>query len=109
MSVRFLPTWPEPFAMPLGNFVDFEFSSNRADSQALAATTTARQRICFSVLVVLSIYDTAFTRPLSSTNSSRAIALLMIERFPVFIAGKIMAWLDVKAEAVRHPRPHCPQ
>ena len=34
---------------------DFELSSRRADSQAPQATTTLRQRICFSVRVVLSI------------------------------------------------------
>ena len=28
---------------------------------------------------------------------------------PVFIAGKIIAWLELKADAVMHPRPHCPQ
>jgi len=54
VSVRLRPTCPELFASPPGNFVDFEFSSRRADSQALAATTTARQRICFSVRVALS-------------------------------------------------------
>jgi len=33
----------------------------------------------------------------------------MMFRCPVFIAGKIMAWLDVNADAVRQPRPHWPQ
>ena len=40
--------------MPFEKRADFEFSSSRADSQALAATTTARQRTCFSVRVALS-------------------------------------------------------
>ena len=40
--------------MPFEKRADFEFSSSRADSQALAATTTALQRTCFSVRVALS-------------------------------------------------------
>ena len=54
---------PDEFASPFGKRGDFEFSSSRADSQALAATTTARQRICFSVRVALSTYETAVTLP----------------------------------------------
>jgi hypothetical protein len=40
-SVKYLPTVPEEFAIPSGNKLDFEFKSRRADSHALAATTTA--------------------------------------------------------------------
>ncbi len=54
-SVRYLPTAPEEFAKPLGNSADLEFSSSRADSQALAASTTARALIRFSVRVALSM------------------------------------------------------
>src|SRR5271154_1844506 len=100
---------PEVFAMPLGKRGDFEFNSKRADSHALAATTTARQRICFSVRVALSTYETAVTLPEASVISSRAIAPVITVSFPVFIAGKIIAWLDEKADAETQPRPHCPQ
>src|SRR5689334_1101783 len=100
---------PEELAIPLGKRGDFEFSSRRADSHALAATTTARQRTCRSVRVALSTYDTAVTRPSGPDTSSRAMAPVNTVRRPVFMAGKIMAWLEENAEAVRHPRPHCPQ
>src|SRR5436190_140939 len=101
-SVRFRPTCPDEFAT-------FEFSSSRADSHALAATTTALHRTCFSVRVALSTYDTDVTFPLPSVISSRAIAPVITVSRPVFIAGKIIAWLDENADAVWHPRPHCPQ
>ena len=101
-SVRLRPTCPEEFAI-------LELSSSRADSHALAATTTALQRTCFSVRVALSTYETAVTLPSPLATSSRAIAPEKIVSRPVFIAGKIIAWLDEKAEAVRQPRPHCPQ
>src|SRR3954452_19500919 len=109
VSVRFLPTSPDEFAMPFENRGDFEFSSRRADSQALAATTTALQRICFSVRVALSTYDTAVTLPSPLVISSRAIAPVIMVSLPVFMAGKIIAWLDEKADAVWQPRPHWPQ
>ena len=41
-SVRYLPTDPLEFARPCGNFDDFELRRIRADSHALAATTTMR-------------------------------------------------------------------
>src|ERR1700709_2364788 len=100
---------PEELAIPFGKRGDFEFSSSRADSHALAATTTARHRTCFSVRVALSTYETAVTLPELSVTSSRAIAPVSSVNFPVFIAWKIIAWLDVNADAVWHPRPHCPQ
>jgi hypothetical protein len=37
------------------------------------------------------------------------MAPVMTRSLPVFIAGKIIAWLDVNADAVWQPRPHCPQ
>ena len=52
---------------PCGNFGDFELSSSRADSHALAASTTMRARTWFSRPVVLSMYDTPVARPSSST------------------------------------------
>jgi len=48
------PTCPEELASPAENRWDFEFSSSLADSQALAATTTARHLMCCSVRVALS-------------------------------------------------------
>src|SRR3954454_540465 len=94
-SVRLRPTCPDELAT-------FEFSSSRADSQALAATTTALHRTCFSVRVALSTYDTAVILPLPVT-SSRAIAPVITVSLPVFMAGKIIAWLDENADAVWHP------
>ena len=41
--------------------------------------------------------------------SSRAMAPVKMVSLPVFMAGKIIAWLDEKADAVWQPRPHCPQ
>jgi hypothetical protein len=32
----------------------------------------------------------------------------MVKR-PVAAAGGIITWLELKFEAVRHPRPHCAQ
>src|SRR5689334_25181725 len=108
-SVRLRPTCPEEFASPFENRDDLELSSSRADSHALAATTTALQRTCFSVRVALSTYETAVTLPSPLVISSRAMAPVNIVSRPVFIAGKIIAWLDENAEAVWHPRPHFPQ
>ncbi len=71
-----------------------ELSSNSADSHALAARITLRHRICFSVRVAVSTYDTALTRIESSVINSRAIALAMTVTLPVFIAGMIWTWLD---------------
>src|SRR5690349_23615096 len=109
VSVRYFPTTSEELPMPLGCWLDLELSSSRADSHALAATTTALQRTCFSLRVALSTYETAVTLPEPSVTSSRAMAPVIRLRRPVFMAGKIMAWLEEKAEAVRHPRPHCEQ
>src|SRR5258706_1752559 len=91
VSVRLRPTCPEPLARPLGNCDDFEFKSRRADSHALAATTTALHLMVFSVRVALSTYDTPLTLPELSTRSSRAIAPLMMLRRPAFITGEIIA------------------
>ena len=46
---------------------------------------------------------------MSSTVTSRAIALVMIFSFPVFIAGGISTEGDEKFECVAQPRPHWPQ
>ncbi len=59
--------------------------------------------------VALSTYDTAETLPVLSVINSRAIAPVKMVSLPVFIAGKIIAWLEENADAVMQPRPHCPQ
>src|SRR5262249_44924796 len=100
VSVRLRPTWPEPLPMPFEKRADFELSSRRADSQALAATTPALHRTCFSVRVALSTYETAVTLPSELVINSRAMAPVRIVRRPDFIAGKIIAWLEEKADAV---------
>src|SRR5918995_4040872 len=89
VSIRYLPTMPDEFASPFGCRDDLELSSRRADSHALAASTTVRQRTCRSLPLVLSMYDTAVTLPASSVISSRAMALAITCTLPVFIAGKI--------------------
>jgi hypothetical protein len=54
-SVKYRPTAPDEFANPLGKREEREFSSNRADSQALAATTKALAWTRISLRVVLSM------------------------------------------------------
>jgi hypothetical protein len=54
-AIVIVPTTPEELASPSGKSVDLEFSSSRADSQALAATIKARAEICFSAFVALSM------------------------------------------------------
>src|SRR3954466_1993283 len=89
VSIRYRPTLPEELASPCGWCEDFELRSRRADSHALAARTTVRQRTCFSLPSVLSTYETAVTLPVGSVISSRAIAFATPCPFPFFIAGKI--------------------
>src|SRR5229473_581935 len=101
-SVRYFPTVPEELASPSGNEEDLELSSKRADSHALAARTTARALMRFSVRVALSMYETPSALPSLPSKTSRAIA-------PVAIAGGSRTWLELKLEAVTQPRPHCPQ
>lgn len=55
VSVRYLPTMPLELARPLGKRDERELSSNRADSQALAARTTTRARRSVSCPVALSM------------------------------------------------------
>src|ERR1700722_4478484 len=106
LSVRFLPTTPLALASPFGKCDDVEFSRSRADSQALAATTTTRARTCASAPVVLSMYPTPVARPLSSTVISRAIALATNDRRPVRSAGSMSTPGLAKLELVLQPRLH---
>jgi hypothetical protein len=108
-SVRYLPTFPVLFPIPCGKREDFEFSRMRADSHALAASTTMRARTWFSRLVFLSIYETPVAVPVSSVVTSRAIACGMIFRRSVSRAGPISTVGDEKFECVAHPRLHWPQ
>ena len=55
VSVRSFPTCPLELASPLGNFGDFELSSSRADSRALAASTTTRALTFLSAPVTVSM------------------------------------------------------
>src|SRR5215470_16043048 len=100
VSVMYLPTTPLEFPRPCGNFDDFELSRMRADSHALAASTTMRARTWLSRLVALSMYDTPVASPEASTVTSRAIAWGTILSFPVFIAGGMSTDGDEKFECV---------
>src|SRR5207248_11687227 len=108
-SVRYRPTVPEELAIPSGKAEDLEFSKRRADSQALAATTIARAFTRFSERVALSTYETAVALPSLSTRISRAMAPVIKVSLPVFVAGGMNTWLELKLEAVMQPRPHWPQ
>src|SRR4029079_15787011 len=108
-SVRYLATTPLELASPCGNLPDFEFSRIRADSHALAASTTMRARTWFSRTVFLSMYDTTLDSAASSTVTSRAIALATIVSLLVAIAGGSSTDGDEKFECVAQPRLHCPQ
>src|ERR1700748_1307405 len=101
-SVRFRPTCPEEFPKPSGNNLDLEFSNNRADSQALAATTTARAFTLSTERVALSIYETPVALPSGPTMISRAMAPVINVSFPVFKAGGISTWLELKFDACTH-------
>src|SRR5262252_6043651 len=100
---------PEELASPSGKSVEDVFSNKRADSQALAATTTDLAYTRFSAREALSIYETPLALPFLSTRTSRAIAPVIRVRRPVFCAGGMSTWLELKLEARRQPRPHCPQ
>src|SRR5437762_2686518 len=55
VSIKYLPTKPEEFARPFGCRGLLELSSSRADSQALAASTTTLPRTWTSLRVFLSM------------------------------------------------------
>src|SRR5437016_9965825 len=100
---------PEEFESPSGNCEDFEFNNRRADSQALAPTTKALAKTLFSVRVALSMYETASALPVFPIAISRAIAPVTSVNLPVFSAYGIITWLELKLDALMHPRPPCPQ
>src|SRR5579862_1313917 len=109
LSIKLRPTTPEEFARPLGNAVDLELRSRRADSQVLAATTKLRARMRCSVFDLRSIYTAASARPRTSREISRAIAFVTSERRPVASAGGSSTWLELKFDALMQPREHWPQ
>src|SRR5216684_7484874 len=109
VSVMYLPTVPLAFARPLGERDDRELSSSRADSNALAASTTTLARTWRSVPVVLSTYATPLARPLGSTKTSRAMALVTRVSLPVARAGAMRTLVDVKFAFTLQPRLHWPQ
>jgi hypothetical protein len=96
-------------ASPFGCRVERELSSRRADSQALAASTTIFARTCLSRPVALSTYETPVARPSASVVTSRAIAPVRIVSRPVASAGGSSTPGTEKFELVAQPRPHCPQ
>ena len=65
--------WNSP--APAGTSTTSSSAGCRADSHALAASTTMRARTWLSRLVALSMYVTPVASPVSSTVTSRAIAL----------------------------------
>src|SRR5262245_9638525 len=108
-SIRYLPTTPLELASPFGKRDDVEFSSSRADSQQLAASTTTRARTRYSVICAVSTYDTPVASPDASVVTSRARALGMIVSLPVLSAGGSITDTLEKFECVAQPRPHWPQ
>ena len=108
-SVRFFPSWPLEFDSPFGCRDDLEFNIRRADSQALAASTTALARTVYSWPSAVFTYDTPVASPLVSVSTSRAIAPVMIFSLPVARAGGRKTDVDEKFECVAQPRPHWPQ
>ena len=106
VSVRYLPTTPLELPRPCGKRADFELSSSRAVSHALAASTTMRARAWFSRPVFLSMYVTPVARPSSPTVTSRAMALVTIVRRLVASAGGSSTDGDEKFAWAAQPRPH---
>ncbi len=109
LSVRYLPTMPLALAIPCGKRDERELRRMRADSQALAASTTTRARTCLSLPSARSTYDTPVARPFASTVTSRAMAPVTSRSFPVCSAGSMSTPLLVKLALTVQPRLHCPQ
>src|SRR6266568_7333960 len=109
VSVRYRPTVPLEFARPLGWRTDRELRSRRADSHALAASTTTFARTVSSPPVAVSMYETPVASPSVSVSTSRAMAPVTILSLPVFRAGGRSTDGVEKFEWVEQPRPHWPQ
>src|SRR3954463_13964859 len=106
VSVRYLPTTPLELARPFGNLGDLELRRSRADSHALAATTTIFAFAWRSAPVLVSMYETPLASPRLSRVISCAIAFVTRVSRPVFRAGAIKTLVDEKLEFVMQPRPH---
>jgi hypothetical protein len=109
VSVMYLPAVPLEFASPCGKSDDFELSSRRADSSALAASTTIFPSTWRSSPEFLSTYDTPVARPSLPIVTSRAIALVISVSFPVASAGAISTSGLEKFAFTEQPRLHWPQ
>src|SRR5690349_11644445 len=97
---------PLEFASPFGLREDFEFSSNLADSHALAASTTIFAVTEYSCRSSLFTNETPVAFPSSLVNTSRTIAFGMISTFPVAIAGFTRTEDEEKSPCTVHPRLH---
>ena len=78
VSVRYSAT-PLELPRPWGKRADFELSSSRAVSHALAAMTI-RPRVVLAAGVLVDVQVTPVARPSSPTVTSRAIALVTMVR-----------------------------
>ena len=81
----------------------------RADSHALAASTTIRASTWRSNPVVLSMYETPVANPSFPTVTSRAIAFVISVRRFVASAGAIRTSGLEKFALTPQPRLHWPQ
>ena len=108
-SVTYLPTTPLPLARPWGNRELLEFSRSRADSQALAASTTILARTEYSFRSWVWTYETPVARPSESVITSRAMAWGMSVRLPVCRAGGRSTEGLEKFEWAAQPLPHSAQ
>ena len=109
VSVRYLPTLPVELPSPCGNFADFELRRMpRRLARAGREHDDARLHVVLAPGVLVDVGD-AGRRPVSSTVTSRAIALATIVSFLVAIAGGIRTDGDEKFAWIAQPRPHCPQ
>src|SRR5215203_6158403 len=109
VSVMYLPTTPLELARPCGNCDDLELRSSRADSNALAASTTERDATWRSSPLVLSMYVTPVASPLLPTVTSRAIELVSRVSRPVASAGAMSTSGLEKFAFTEQPRLHWPQ
>jgi hypothetical protein len=97
---------PLPLASPCGKDDDVEFSSSRALSSALAASTTTLARTWRSSPLALCTYETPVASPSRPTVTSRAIASVISVSLPVASAGAISTSGLEKLAFTEQPRLH---
>src|SRR5215813_11375928 len=108
-SIRYRPTTPLEFARPCGNCADFDINSRRADSPALADSTTAFAFWNTSFLS-LSKYVTPVTRPLASVEISRTYEFTRTSQLPEAMASGIIVTAELDRAFTWQPKPeHMPQ